>query len=312
MHTTDATQIFQRYWRHLTDDQTHDLIAASAARLALRLAIEDAGLAAVEHLTNVTPAPAGHTSNMPDPRIAEWQQAQIASLNEWLEHNRLDLYFDGKLDTAQAILAALASLEDRLVTALEDRRVAEEANRRLRDWLHTNIEDAGALDDTELVIHTITGLRSQLAQMDADETNLRQTINDLQREIDRLTRQNTIALDTLNSHLAERTNGAAPVDVTEPPMPATTGAWWANLDDETNDWRISVEAGRRTFRQLSRPTRLLLAQAVARHIGGGNLPKQSKFDAHKPTWMPVATSLVVTFGCTWSELLSVAPADVAP
>jgi len=310
---TDA--IFTKYADALYRiGKQHGALQPQTVDLALRLAIADAS-------TQAQPAvqPAGHVSNVTDPRTIEHACNQIASLNEWLEHNRLDLYFDGKLDTAQAILAALASFEDRLVTALEERRVAEEANRRLRDWLHANValdDTAGALDDTELVIHTITGLRSQLAQMDADETNLRQTINDLQREIDRLTRQNTIALDTLNSHLAERTNGAAPVghvsNVTEPPMPATTGAWWANLDEETNDWRISLEAGRRTFRQLSRPIRLLLAQAVARHIGGGNLPKQSEFDAHKPTWTPVATGLVGAFGCTWSELLSVAPADVAP
>lgn len=300
MHTTDATQIFQRYWRHLTDDQTHDLIAASAARLALRLAIEDAGLAAVEHLTNETPAPAGHTSNMPDPRIAEWQQAQIASLNEWLEANRLDLYFDGALDTAQAILAALNILQTDLATAREERSVAEEANRRLRDWLHANValdDTAGALDDTELVIATITGLRSQLAQVDADEARQRQTAIDLQREIDRLVRQNTIATDAFNS-LVEH-NGAAGHTPSAPDLRP-----WLNAEDQ--DWLESLEKNRRKFSQLPKPTRLHLVQAILKSLlpSSGELPTMATYNEARPHWAPSASGIPTQFGVGWAQLLT--------
>ena len=283
--------------------------------------------APVGHVSNVTPAPVGHVSNMPDPRIAEWQQAQIASLNEWLEHHRTDLYFDGNLDTAQAILAALASLDERLVTAIEERTVAEDATRRLRDWLHANVpvDDAtGALDDTELVIATITGLRSQLAQVDADEARQRQTAIDLQREIDRLVRQNTIATDAFNS-LVEH-NGAAGHTPNAPDLRPWLNAedqdWlehngaaghtpnapdlrpWLNAEDQ--DWLESLEKNRRKFGQLPKPTRLHLVQAILKSLlpSSGELPTMATYNEAKPNWAPSASGIPTQFGVGWAQLLT--------
>lgn len=186
-------------------------------------------------------------------------------------------------------------------------------------------------------------LIQQLAQLDADNASLtqrlrvldgvqagaarlRQEIADLREqvipeyqaelakataEIDRLTRENGIAVATFNSLREPATNGAGPVAESLPaPLQATW--WYDNLDEETNDWRVSIEAGRRTFRQVPKGQRLLLAQAVARAIGQGALPKQSDFDAGKPHWMPGAGGLAQAFGCNWAELLTVTPFEVAP
>lgn len=129
-------------------------------------------------------------------------------------------------------------------------------------------------------------------------------VAELQREVDRLTRQNGIAVDTLNSHLAAVGHVS---NVTETPVD-----WWADLDPETNDYRISLDAGRRKFREVPKQQRLLLVQAFARHIGGGVLPRQLEFDTYKPDWMPGGGGLAVTFCCNWSELLTITPAEVAP
>lgn len=243
-----------------------------AVRLALRLAIADgyaAGGALADDLAAIVASQAqAKPEPGPDQRVVEHAFNQIARLNEWLEQHRHDLYWEGDLDTAQAVLAALASLQ---------------AERE--------------------------ALRQQMVQMDADEAGLRRQLVELPREVDRLTRQNVIATDTFNS--LAHTNGAAAVghvsNVTEPRVD-----WWADLDEETNDYRISLDAGRRKFREVPKPARLLLAQAVARNIGGGALPKQADFDFFKPAWMPGGAGLAVTFGCNWSELLTITPAEVAP
>lgn len=192
-----------------------------------------------------------------------------------------------------------------------------------------------ALDQVDPLREERNTLLLQLAQLDADNADLtqrlsnlagvqaeserrRQEIADLREqvspdyqnslasmsaEIARLTQQNVIAVDTFNSLTEVHSNGNGPADVP---------TWWDALDDETNDYRVSLDAGRRTFRQLDKRTRLTLVLAFIRHIGAGAMPTQQKFDAAKPTWMPGGTGLTVTFGCAWSELLTLTPFEVAP
>lgn len=305
-----AAKIFDKYTEALTDLGLgeDEPIHADAILLALRLAIGDAYTAGADSvlmqaLDKVQPAP--------DQRLQESLQAQIERLNEWLETHQPALYFSPNYDTDGAILVALAERDRRIATlrtdldnAIGERDAAEDANRRLHDWLAANTEQVAVLDDAELAIAIITGLRSQLAHMDAEETARRRAVVELQREVDRLTRENTIATDTLNSTLEQHRNGTGAT--------AEAPQWWSALDDETNDYRISLEHGRRKFREVPKPARLLLAQAFARSIGSGALPKQSEFDAHKPDWMPGGGGLVTTFGCSWSELLALSPLEVTP
>ena len=299
--TTD--DILSRYAEALYATVEDGKLHGQAIALALRLAVQDAyaaGGALADDLAAIVASQAaavGHVSNVTDQRVVESAINQIGRLTEWLAEEEPALCADNNLDTAAAILQAIRRREHDLVIAYHD--------------LHGAIGDA---DD----------LRQQLVKLDADnarlissvmagdkmQETLRQAIADRDAEIDRLTRQNVIATDTFNS-LAERTNGAAAVghvsNVPEPPV-----EWWHDLDHETNDYRISLDAGRRKFREVPKPQRLLLAQTFARCIGGGALPKQSEFDTHKPDWMPGGGGLVTTFGCNWSELLNLTPAEVAP
>lgn len=220
------------------------------------------------------PAPQPTTPTA-DQRVAESAVNQIGRLNEWLVNEEPALSSDNNLDTAAAVLKAIRCRDHDLVMAYRDLQAA--------------IGDADQL-------------RQQLAQLDADNAGLI-------AEVDRLTRLNSIAVSAVNQQI---TNGAAPMGHVSNGANAGAATWWANLDDETNDWRISLDAGWRTFRQLSRRTRLLLGRAVALHIGNGQMPKQADFDAGRPAWMPTATSLCGTFGCTWYELPDLDPATVAP
>ena len=156
----------------------------------------------------------------------------------------------------------------------------------------------------------IAELQGEIAKVDADNADLLRTLKaahdgwtKAQADADRL------ALRIAQQPAEIHANGnGAPLAAPTP----TDATWWANLDDETNDWRISLEAGRRTFRQVPKASRLLLAQAVARSIGGGALPMQHEFDAGKPDWMPGGGGLARSFGIVWSELLTVTTFEVAP
>jgi hypothetical protein len=287
----NADAIIQKYWRAVDDltNYQQDVLSDDAIRLAISLAVQDAYAAGGALADDLAAIVASHAQATPEQRQAEAAISQIGRLNEWLAEKSPARYAD-KTDTATAILDVIDSLQCCVNEYREDLKSA-------RQELTTLIAERDQL-------------RQQMVQMDADEAGLRRQVVELQREVDRLTRQNVIATDTFNS-LAERTNGAAAVghvsNVTEPQF-----EWWHYLAPETNDWRISLEAGRRTFRQVPRLDRLLLAQAVARHIGGGQMPKQADFDAARPDWMPTATGLVGTFRSNWHDLLALDPAIVAP
>lgn len=236
---------------------------------------------------------------------------------------------DGQLQGQAIALALRLAVQDAYAAggALADDLAAIVASQTAivaeRDRLRAQLEEAEQELETRRTVgaawvEEIDRLREQLAAMDADnarliasltasdkiQETLYQAIADRDAEIDRLTRENVIAVDTLNSTLEQHRNGNG-----ANPTPAE---WWMNLDAKTNDYRISLEHGRRKFREVPKPARLLLAQAFARSIGGGALPKQSEFDAHKPDWMPGGGGLVTTFGCNWSELLAISPFEVAP
>lgn len=311
--TTD--DILNRYAEALfltvEDGQLH----GQAIALALRLAVQEAYAAGGALADDLAAIVASQAQPEPDQRVAESNQAQINRLNEWLEVNAPALYLNPDLDTAAAMLAAIATLNNALDDYRQQITQMDADNADLTQRLN-NL--AAVQTEAERLRQEIADLREQvIPDYQATLANTHRLLNnrmlelkELQAEVDRLTRENGIAVDTFNS-LAERTNGAAAVghvsNVTEPPVD-----WWASLDPETNDYRISLDAGRRKFREVPKQQRLLLVQAVARHIGGGQLPRQLEFDTHKPDWMPGGGGLAVTFCCNWSEMLTITPAEVAP
>jgi hypothetical protein len=289
----NADSIYRKYWNAL--DEASDagpMFPAAAVRLALHLAIADAYDVGCEQ------------AQQPDQRVHERLQSQINRLNEWLA-DCSPAHYRAATDTATAILDVINDLQAVIaeLKELPDNEDLDSARREL----------------TTLIAER-DGLRQQLAQMDSDnagltrrctglEFDVMQQRDALQAEIDRLTRENTIAVDAFNSLSAPApaTNGNGASQAATP-----TGTWWTGLDDETNDWRVSIEAGRRTFRQLNKQTRLALVQAFARHVGNGLLPTQAAFDAARPAWMPGGSGLVTTFGCNWAELLTVQSFEVIP
>lgn len=191
---------------------------------------------------------------------------------------------------------------------------------RLNGWLEANAVDEFFSDtDTAASViavldrqrQQIDGFGQQLAAMDADYANLLNRLRQAQKEIDRLTQQNTIAVDTVNSLLepaAIHTNGNAPA------RPAPTD-WHVFLDEEANDWRISLDAGRRRFADIPKLARLRIIQAILRgtQIDTGNtaaMPTMADYDAVRPAWAPVASGVAKTFGCGWRDVLDLT--EVAP
>lgn len=206
---------------------------------------------------------------------------------------------DGQLQGQAVSLALRLAIADGVTAG---RSLAAEEAATLRQKIERKEH---LLLDLQAVLDAATserdGLRQQLMQMDADAAELSARLSAAehgwaaaQADADRL------ALQVVQQPIVIHSNGTGAAVA---PTPAHDAAWWADLDSETNDYRISLEAGRRTFRQISKERRLLLAQAVARHIGGGALPLQQEFDAGKPDWMPGGGGLVKSFGITWSELL---------
>jgi uncharacterized FlaG/YvyC family protein len=317
--------IYQKYVgavQQVTGDGTW--VDWGVMRLALRLAVQDAHDAGLQACSGMADDLAAITANQetalqnaleqidqlraarnsqPNQPSYELLVAQIERLNEWLEVNAVDQYFSDN-DTATAVIVTL-------------------------DGQHQQIE----------------GLRQQLAQMDADNAGLLRKV----KELDSWKEQSLLTQDLLRKQAEEAwhftptaastASGGPAVAVTSPagastpriaappaaspagpatndsasPVTTSGAAWRSTLEAESNDWVVSIEAGRRTWRQIPKNQRLLIFQAIARHLGSnGAMPTQAVDDERKPAWMPTGTSIAMGFNCTWSELLTVTPAEVAP
>ncbi len=265
----------------------------------------------------------------PDQHTHEHLQSQITRLNEWIAEHEPGLYISPG-DTADATLAALAYRDQRVaalqqeiarlsdhITALyaqPDQRAHEQMQEqitRLNEWLtgHAPASMRDGIYTADAILAIIDSLQGvvaeyqqQLAQMDADNSDLLNKLKQAQQEIDRLTRENTTAVDTFNSlQPAIHTNGDAPA------RPAPTD-WHVFLDDEADDWRISLDAGRRRFGDIPKIARLHIIQALLRgtQIDTGNtaaMPTMADYDAVRPDWAPGSTGLTRTFGCGWRDIL---------
>lgn len=177
----------------------------------------------------------------------------------------------------------------------------------------------------------VDGLRQQVVNVDADAADLLRQVRELEAW-KTLQWAQANGQSTSSPTPASTDSGAPGVDATLPavaPLPpiaaqparSANGAggtssassvpaeWWVNLDAESNDWRISLDAGRRKFRDLPKAQRLLLVQAFLRPLAathGGmvsGMPGMADYDDHRPQWMPSGSGLTKTFGCGWGELL---------
>ena len=279
--------IFDKY-AHAMDDAGAEArpLSTDAVLLALRLAIGDAYAAGVDSviLNALDKLPPQKDS---DQRQHESLQAQIARLNEWLAANQVALYHNPDLDTAAA-----------MIQACEETMRVKVALHIERDNLHQQLMQMDA-DNARLIASLTTALL--LEERD-------RTILGLQAEIDRLTRQNTIAIDAFNTLVDERHangsgngNGANPTPAAQ--SPATD--WgrnhlaWRGLDDEGREWVFDLHTGAKQFGQVPMTLRREMVRRVIAHLGGTTM---REFDALKPAWMPGSNGLIRTFGCKWTEL----------
>lgn len=325
--------IFAKYFNGLRETSVRlGGIDEAAVRLAMHLAIADA-------LALREPAPpACHVSNATDQRIAEWQQSQIVRLNEWLEINRTDLYFNGDFDTAQAILAALASLEERLTASqafIADLRVAlrkaeamtaeqpgyEEQQNALTRWLIDNASEripqhrtvAGA------VIAVLDEQRAAIANYDTALTHaqnevamLRQQRASLQEDLDatqQAREDNRQEVQQLRQELTQALQRAAAVDPTPAPDWGPSHPAWQGLTAVDLDVIDQLASGATKFRKLTRPARCDLVLRAIRHLASerNGTISGGDWDRCRPLWMPTTGAvMMLSDDKRWPSLLALA------
>jgi hypothetical protein len=69
------------------------------------------------------------------------------------------------------------------------------------------------------------------------------------------------------------------------------------------DVAVRLNAGHTTWRKIDRSTRKALAIQVLRNLIERGYCTMPEFDRRRPTWMPKALSLVMSFGLKWTELV---------
>ena len=131
-----------------------------------------------------------------------------------------------------------------------------------------------------------------------------------QIEIDRLTRQNVIAVGTLNSLTEVHSNGnGAGVDPTPTPAWTRNHPAWEGMTDEQRIAVFELHTDRVKFGELSMELRTEILVRVLRHtMDGTKRLTMAQFDNRKPEWMPMASGLVKVFGGKWPKLLDLAAA----
>jgi hypothetical protein len=213
----------------------------------------------------------------------------------------LDAY-DAGLETCSGMADDLAA-----IVASQAQSTAERDRLRLQ-LARAEQELEGRRTSGAAWVEEIARLREQVAAMDADNA-------ELIAEVARLTQQNTIAVDTFNSMVAERHSNGNGVDPTTAAQSQEATAWgrnhpaWDGLDDVSREWLYDLASGVRKFGQTPMELRKDLVLRVMTHLGGN--PTMAKFDGHAPAWMAGGSSLTKTFNCKWTELqtqLQVVPA----
>ena len=154
------------------------------------------------------------------------------------------------------------------------------------------------------------------AALCAGETTIAQALDDYHRERQTEIKRLEAELRTLRSWVTTTTgNGKTPpaaiaaavqpaADLPQQQPPAIVAAVQAaapsadHLDgDDLHDWIIGLDAQRHTWRTIPKPVRWRLITATLHSIWrDGRLPSMDDFNAAKPAWMPIATSIAASYG----------------
>lgn len=277
---TDA--IFQKYWKTLLDLGIASEVD-SAIALALRLAIQEAADANAALVNDMSAIIANLRAQTPDEQRQIEQSAKIADLRYALN--------DANEDAASArrelitLIAERDALRQQLATA---NNIASTRGDQLaieRREVNTLIEDlASCRGELDKFIAEVSSLRQQLAQLDADNADLTKKLAAFN------------GITTVPAAPVIHPNGGGNGYGT---LPAPFN-WKQPISTELADYWESLDAGRRSFRQLDKRIRLDLVQTALASFE--QLPTQAAFNAAKPEWMPTATSICTAFACKWEDL----------
>ncbi len=248
---------------------------------------------------------------------------QFQRINNWLAEYAPDEYRRPG-DTADAIIAAVdrlrgqvARLQAMLAAADAAAYAAAEEGTRLRHDLETAIAER---DDADSLLAKLANWLIQHGG--AEGGGVDHAINVMASqaaEIKRLNADRSYATPRrrIKSSVAAALEAAPPTDQPEqyppfiadaveaaqaaaeakPVQAAAVRHGWPPDDPELHDYIIGLDAGRHTWRTIPKPVRWRQVQAHLRSIWtDGKLPTMADFDATRPAWMPIATSIATTFG----------------
>ena len=150
--------------------------------------------------------------------------------------------------------------------------------------------------DRDALAAEIHDLRSQLAQLDADNAALIRRNKDLADDLRR----------SQERPAPTNGNGAA----ANPPyvLPDNLPLWAQpqaldGLDPEATDWWIGgAVAGRHTWRTVPKAVQLRMVRHILSFGPESGAMKMVDFDAIKPDWMPTSARHTKTLGLSWPQL----------
>lgn len=146
----------------------------------------------------------------------------------------------------------------------------------------------------------VAELRSQLAQLDADNAALIRRNKELADDL-HIARNGT-ELVIKNPPFVDG-NGAA-----QSPISNLQSSMWTDpdmlhlLDDEAKDWWIGVSAGRHIWRTVPKPVQLRMVRHVLSFGPETGSMTMAEFDAIKPGFMPGSGSHTKTLSLSWQQL----------
>lgn len=202
--------------------------------------------------------------------------------------------------------------------------------------LRLALEELAAMMAPPTIVRSDTetaDLRSQLAQLDADNAALIRRNKDLADELKRARLDAALTaferdpdsilfkpveeaaaanppyvLPTVASATILNTDHPNGTTITVTPAPAARASMWddpaslTTLPADILDYWDGIAAGRWTWRRLPKPVRLAMVRHVLSFGPEDGAMTMAEFDSVRPEWMTAAASLPTTFGCSWSEL----------
>jgi hypothetical protein len=222
---------------------------------------------------------------------------------------QLDAWLDANSDTAHPERQDVIERAQDAIRELQDRLTAELAsNVELRQQLAGAINGRQAAQEEGVRLAlACQGLETGLAAAQNEAAMLRQQRAALQDLLD-LAEHDRAELAAKLGHLTDQhATAVAPASSNDNGhvtaaelLPQTTA-----LSSAAQDYWIGMGRGAHTWRTLPKQIRLEMIQFVLSGPAQGIRMTMAEFDAQKPVWMPVASSLPKTFGCTWEQLPTV-------